>query len=230
MPGRLSAKTGRLSDDPPLLSRRFDNFRAQNHGGFVLSSFNESHAAAEVRPQPVSSQPVSSRGFTLVELMVTIAVAAVLLVIAVPNFRTITINNRLRTAADDVYSAVNTARMEAIKRNASTQFCGNLAAANGSDPLGAKCDTNAAAVAATAGGSATLVRAPMSALVAPLQLKNDMTPLRFDSNGIAHAIGSTASYSGVIADICTSAINHRIVRVDAGSIVSVSPSSNGTCP
>jgi type IV fimbrial biogenesis protein FimT len=65
----------------------------------------------------------SERGFTMVELLISIAVAAVLIVIAVPSFRNITLSNKLTTAANDVISAINVARMEAVKRNANTQLC-----------------------------------------------------------------------------------------------------------
>jgi len=56
------------------------------------------------------------KGFTLIELMVTISVAAILLVIAVPNFRTFVLNNRITGQANDMMTALNYARSEAIKR------------------------------------------------------------------------------------------------------------------
>ena len=80
------------------------------------------------RWRPIDGQAPTrrrQRGFTLVELMVTVAVAAVLLMIAVPSFRNITLSNRLNTAANDLVNAISVARMEAVKRNASTQFCSN---------------------------------------------------------------------------------------------------------
>ena len=64
------------------------------------------------------------RGFTLVELMLTITVAAVLIVIAVPSFRSITLSSKLTTTANDIVVAINTARIEAIKRNATVQWLG----------------------------------------------------------------------------------------------------------
>ena len=56
------------------------------------------------------------KGFTLIELMVTISVAAILLVIAIPNFRTFVLNNRITGQANDMMTALNYARSEAIKR------------------------------------------------------------------------------------------------------------------
>lgn len=62
-------------------------------------------------------------GFTLVELMVTLTVASILLLIAVPAFRSVTAGNRLTTQANDLVAAINLARSEAIKRNATITFC-----------------------------------------------------------------------------------------------------------
>lgn len=170
-------------------------------------------------------------GFTLVELMVAVFVAAILLMIAIPNFRSMMASSQLRSAADEVYSAVSMARTEAIKRNGDTQLCGSPQSANGTGTLGTRCSTLTAG-AVVAASSSVAIRSGMPDLKAPLQLDGGMTALRFDSSGIAHAISSSASYSGVIADICTSAKstdNHRQVRIDAGSIVSVN-SSGGACP
>ena len=55
-----------------------------------------------------------SRGFTLFELMMVLALAAVILGIGVPNFRDFQRNNRLTVAANDVLGMVITSRAEAL--------------------------------------------------------------------------------------------------------------------
>jgi type IV fimbrial biogenesis protein FimT len=55
-------------------------------------------------------------GFTLVELLVVLAIAAILLAMAVPGFRALIQNLQLTTAVNDLFSAINLARSEAIKR------------------------------------------------------------------------------------------------------------------
>lgn len=65
----------------------------------------------------------SQRGFTLVELMTTISVLAVLVGIAVPALQEMTLGSRLRSQANDLAAGVILARSEAIKRNRQVELC-----------------------------------------------------------------------------------------------------------
>lgn len=55
-------------------------------------------------------------GFTLIELMVTIFVAAILLAIAIPSFRHLIASTTLSSTSNDLMSALKYARTEAINR------------------------------------------------------------------------------------------------------------------
>ncbi|MDO9007108.1 MAG: GspH/FimT family pseudopilin, partial [Thiobacillus sp.] len=61
--------------------------------------------------------------FTLIELLVTVAIAAIVLTIAVPNFITFVQNSRLTGQANDLVTALNFARSEAIKRGVRVSVC-----------------------------------------------------------------------------------------------------------
>ncbi|WP_146910609.1 GspH/FimT family pseudopilin [Arenimonas daejeonensis] len=76
-----------------------------------------------------------SAGFTLVELMITIAVLAVVLAVAVPSFQGVINRNRLVSAANEAVGVLQIARMEAIRRNARVEICPstNGAACSGSN-------------------------------------------------------------------------------------------------
>ena len=55
-------------------------------------------------------------GFTIIELMITMALLAVVAAIAVPSFRTMIQNNRAATQANNFITAINLARSESVKR------------------------------------------------------------------------------------------------------------------
>lgn len=58
-----------------------------------------------------------ARGFTLIELMVVVALAAIMASLAAPSFRSFVSGQRIKTAASDFVMAAIFARSEAIKRN-----------------------------------------------------------------------------------------------------------------
>ncbi|MHA6963024.1 GspH/FimT family pseudopilin [Zobellella denitrificans] len=62
-------------------------------------------------------------GLTLVELLVAIAVLAVLLTLAVPSFQELRQQYQVRSAGMVVYSDLQLARSEAIKRNRAVTVC-----------------------------------------------------------------------------------------------------------
>lgn len=85
------------------------------------------------------------KGFTLIELMIVIAIIAIVLSLAVPSFNDFFEKNRLKRAAEDVYGLVTKARAEGVVRSADMsvavdvdEWCVGYAAA-------ADCDCTAAA-------------------------------------------------------------------------------------
>lgn len=57
-------------------------------------------------------------GFSLIELMITLAIAAVLVMVAIPNYQSFVAGERAKSAAQNLFFAMQLARSEAIKRNA----------------------------------------------------------------------------------------------------------------
>ena len=71
----------------------------------------------------MKNQPAHSSGFTLIELMITIIIAAILLSIAIPSFTDIIAANRLTTNANELVTTLNFARSEAVKRGVRITLC-----------------------------------------------------------------------------------------------------------
>jgi type IV fimbrial biogenesis protein FimT len=67
-------------------------------------------------------------GFTLIELMITVAIVSILAGIAVPSFREMLRQNRATSLANDLAGSLNLARSEAIKRGTQVTVCksGNI--------------------------------------------------------------------------------------------------------
>ena len=62
------------------------------------------------------------RGFSLVELMIGIAILGILMMFGVPAFSTYLQNSKLRSAAENFYVGMQMARAEAVRRNTQVQL------------------------------------------------------------------------------------------------------------
>lgn len=62
-------------------------------------------------------------GFTLVELMVVLAIAVFLVTSAIPSFQSFVQNNRMSTTTHQFVTSINFARSEAVKRGTRVTMC-----------------------------------------------------------------------------------------------------------
>lgn len=89
-----------------------------------------SSQAPPIKPLQLASK---ARGFTLVELMITIAVVAILAAIASPSFRSLINSSRLSSGANELIATMQLAKAEAVRRNGKVTVC---ASSNGSSCSG----------------------------------------------------------------------------------------------
>jgi type IV fimbrial biogenesis protein FimT len=171
-------------------------------------------------PKAVFQQFTGQTGFTLIELMVTIAIAAILAVIAIPSFTYITTTNRLSSAANDVIYALNSGRMAAIKGNPNVVVCAD----------------NTCTVTTTSNPPnpvTTVLRGPISGISGTIQIQN-VTQLSYSGQGLAITAVNNPPYTGLVVDIFTTAIasnNRRCLYMVAGSILQTcTVTLAGACP
>lgn len=73
-------------------------------------------ASVDLPPRRTRADVGGQKGFTLIELMMSVALLAILVTVAVPAFQGLVESRRITTKTNLLLSSVNTTRSEAIKR------------------------------------------------------------------------------------------------------------------
>lgn len=169
-------------------------------------------------------------GFTLVELLVTISVVAILATVAVPSFNATIRSNRVVGAANELLTMLHYARSEAIRSNALVILC---ASTDGSTCATTTPDNPAAILvfsSPTRGASRSVTRSMSVTEGIRMTARDDLTAeLKIRPDGLAYD-SNGALVSGSV-DIClpgAGSTNMRSVAVSGGATVRIKP-SQGVC-
>ncbi len=72
------------------------------------------------------SNPSKNLGVSLVELLVSLSVVAILITVSAPGMKALIVNNRIDNVADEVYGSLMLARSEAVKRQRTVSLCSTV--------------------------------------------------------------------------------------------------------
>lgn len=178
-----------------------------------------------LRHQPKPRQQVQAGGgYTLIELMVSIAILAVILGIAVPSFTDATLGSRLTSFANELAASTHQARAEAIKRNRRVELCVS-ANPDAASPTCASGNWAQGWIIRVVTGGEVLYR--RSALPTGFRLKetSNASALVFQPTGLS---STSASF---IACRATPSVGQqeRVITLTASGRAYVETTHNGTC-
>jgi type IV fimbrial biogenesis protein FimT len=148
-----------------------------------------------------------SDGFTIIELMITILVLAVLISLGAPNLYQMIVNNRLTTEVNSLVAGLQYARSEALRRN--TVVTIGASSTDWSSGWNVWIDTDADNAV---DGTETLLRSQNSqasgyTIKPPSSVTTSPAALRFNANG------TIANASPLVTEVCKSGSVGRVVTV-----------------
>jgi type IV fimbrial biogenesis protein FimT len=178
-------------------------------------------------------------GFTLIELMVTIAILAILIILGFPNYEQWIRNTRIRNAAESIQNGLREARNEASQRGSNVRF---QLTGSGTDTanwtvcqlppastVATDCSTGAVIDSFNAQGGADTVQVTVSTSPSDIlnnaAFQNLITGVPTATTGITfNSLGRPSSYNGtsiVRIDTTAAAANSRrlVTFISSGGMV-----------
>lgn len=173
-----------------------------------------------------------ARGFTLIELMITLAIAAILATLGAPSFSEFIISNRITAQTNDLINGLNLARSEAVRRGQPVCIKSNSATANDwtegwqiySDPNANR--TSGGTVCSTTGATIIQSHDQLTGDATLTSSANFSSYIRFNALGVAtnsSDVGISGSFSLCRKD--SNSAKSKLINISTTGLIRLSSSS-----
>lgn len=145
----------------------------------------------------LSTSPAGRRGgFTLIELMIGLAIIAIVLLLGLPSYHVWMQNTQIRNAAESIQNGIQRARAEAVRRNASVAFildpsttdtAWSVVVVSGSEILESRPASEGSANVSRSvqpGGATTITFGSLGTVVANVPASSSLTQVDVDSSAL----------------------------------------------
>lgn len=144
-------------------------------------------------------RPVRAAGFTLIEMVVTMAIFAILVALGVPSMRTWISNTNVRAVTDALQNGLRLAQSESLRRSRQVVFS-----------LTYSTTPNAIPLPATANGSTWAI------YTLPSMTDGSETPTFIQSGELSATSTSVQVNSHTVASICFNSVGRLVANTSAG--------------
>jgi len=137
------------------------------------------------------SHKAQAQGFSLIELMIGIAIFSITLTFGVSSYRTWVQNSQIRNAAESIQNGIQRTRSEAVKRNTNVAFTmgvnssWQISVVNSGEVIESRSGNEGSknvTVAVTPAGATTITLSNLGAIVANADASETITQVDLDSS------------------------------------------------
>lgn len=181
----------------------------------------------------------AQHGFTLIELMIVVALLAIISAFALPAFQSFIASNRLTSEANELLAGLNLARSEAVRTQCATRLCRASFASDGTPSC---VETNNsepweawAVIGSCSGNPLRTQTMPRTlSMMSNAELASARNSILFRPDGLARPLDSLGALQSAQIIVCDrsgalSSNNVRTVTLQSGNRVAVTRSTDANC-
>jgi type IV fimbrial biogenesis protein FimT len=168
----------------------------------------------------LSARAKSASGFTMIEMIVTLTIFAILVALAVPSMKAWIASTKVRAVADGLQNGMRLAQAESLRRSRQVVF----ALTTSANP---QADFSANNLTAANNGSSWVV------VTVPSMVDGSGSDSAFVASGVLTTNGAAVAITGP-AEVCFNSVGRLITNgatgVNGGTCVPANAGNNGTAP